>query len=68
VENKMNLIEKEMRLLCGIVLDAADVARNSEIDMDTKCEITQLASKIVKIVNEMYPVADDDEESIFGTK
>ncbi len=65
------LSEKEMRLLVGIVLDAADEARNTKVEensleMKQSCEIVSLANKLVKIVNEMYPVKDTSEKSIFA--
>jgi hypothetical protein len=62
-----NLTEKQMRLLAGIVLDAADIARKSQPEEDSKemqevINIIQLAKVIVNMTNELYPVVEDEQD------
>jgi hypothetical protein len=61
----LNLSEKEMRLLVGIVLDAAAKERKIKCDedspeMENAIAIISLSDKIVKICNEMYPTKGED--------
>ena len=72
-----NLTENEMRLLAGIVLDRASLARETTSDENSEemaqcISIIELSSKIVALTNKMYPVASNKEdliiESFWGTK
>lgn len=67
----MELSEKEMRLLLNIVGDSLEPEiKEDEKGFETYCDKKYLFSKLVKIVNDKYPVMDnsDDGEWIFGTK